>query len=130
MKNNLLIHVPHSSLYIPEDYRRTALISQAELEEERRLAYVGMTRAMRRLFLTYAGSRMSYGSRNFAMPSRFLTELGYNPYGSAGYGGFADGSSGGFRDEDGDGFMDYNDGFDDFSEEDFDPFPDDVPIFE
>ena len=34
MKNNLLIHVPHSSLYIPEDYRRTALISQAELEEE------------------------------------------------------------------------------------------------
>ncbi len=34
MKNNLLIHVPHSSLYIPEEYQRTALISQAELEEE------------------------------------------------------------------------------------------------
>jgi hypothetical protein len=99
---------------------------EAELEEERRLAYVGMTRAMRRLFLTYAASRMSFGSRNYSMPSRFLTELGYNPYGSSGYGG----GSGGFRDEDGDGFTDYNDGFDDFSEEDFDPFPDDVPIFE
>ena len=31
--------------------------SEADLEEERRLAYVGMTRAMRKLFLTYAGSR-------------------------------------------------------------------------
>lgn len=99
---------------------------EAELEEERRLAYVGMTRAMRKLFLTYATSRMSFGSRSYSMPSRFLTELGYNPYGSSGYGG----GSGGFRDEDGDGFTDYNDGFDDFSEEDFDPFPDDVPIFE
>lgn len=103
---------------------------EAELEEERRLAYVGMTRAMRKLFLTYAVSRMSFGSRSYSMPSRFLTELGYNPYGSAGYGGLSDGLSGGFRDEDGDGFTDYNDGLDDFSEEDFDPFPDDVPIFE
>ena len=34
MKNDLLIHIPHSSLYIPEDYRKTALISQGELEEE------------------------------------------------------------------------------------------------
>lgn len=34
MKNNILIHLPHSSLYIPEEYRRTALISQKELEEE------------------------------------------------------------------------------------------------
>ena len=34
MKNNILIHVPHSSLYIPDEYRRTALISQAELDEE------------------------------------------------------------------------------------------------
>ncbi len=84
---------------------------QASLEEERRLAYVGMTRAMKRLFLTYAASRYTYGSRNYNMPSRFLTELGYNPYGSSG-----------FKDEDGDGFTD-----DDF--EDNDPFPDDVPTF-
>ncbi|MCR4668897.1 MAG: N-formylglutamate amidohydrolase [Clostridia bacterium] len=34
MKNTLLIHIPHSSLYIPEEYRRTALISQDELDEE------------------------------------------------------------------------------------------------
>ena len=34
MKNDLLIHIPHSSLYIPEDYRRTSLISRAELDEE------------------------------------------------------------------------------------------------
>lgn len=93
---------------------------EAGLEEERRLAYVGMTRAMRKLFLTYAASRYSYGSRNYNMPSRFLTELGYNPYGSAGY-----------KDEDGDGFTDFKeDDFDGFGESDFDPFPDDLPVFE
>lgn len=53
---------------------------EAELEEERRLMYVGMTRAMRRLFLTYANSRFTFGNRNYNLPSRFLTELGYNPY--------------------------------------------------
>ena len=74
-----------------------------ELEEERRLAYVGMTRAMKKLFLTYAASRFSYGSRSYSMPSRFLTELGYDPYGAS--------------DLDGDGFVD-------------DPFPDDLPIIE
>ena len=88
----------------------------ADLEEERRLAYVGMTRAMRRLFLTYAGSRFSFGDRSYNMPSRFLTELGYDPYG-------ANVGSVGFRDQDGDGFTD-------FDETDFDPFPDDVPVFE
>ena len=87
---------------------------QASLEEERRLAYVGMTRAMKRLFLTYAASRYTYGSRNYNMPSRFLTELGYNPYGSSG-----------FKDKDGDGFTDddFDDGFD------TDPFPDDLPTY-
>ena len=88
------------------------------LEEERRLAYVGMTRAMKKLFLTYAASRYTYGSRNYSMPSRFLMELGYNPYGSSSY-----------RDDDGDGFKDY-DNFDGFDESDFDPFPDDVPVYE
>ena len=90
---------------------------EAGLEEERRLAYVGMTRAMKRLFLTYALSRYSFGSRNYNMPSRFLTELGYNPYGSAG-----------FKDEDGDGFTD--DFSDDFGGDNFDPFPEDLPVFE
>ena len=90
---------------------------EAGLEEERRLAYVGMTRAMKRLFLTYALSRYSFGSRNYNMPSRFLTELGYNPYGSSG-----------FKDEDGDGFTD--DFGDDFGGDSFDPFPEDLPVFE
>ena len=93
---------------------------EADLEEERRLAYVGMTRAMRRLFLTYAASRYAYGARNYNTPSRFLVELGYNPYGSAG--------SLGYRDEDGDGFTDFNET--DFVEEDFDPFPEDLPVWE
>ena len=91
---------------------------QAELEEERRLMYVGMTRAMQKLFLTYAMSRYAYGARNYSMPSRFLTELGYNPYGSSGY-----------RDTDADGFNDFG-GFGGFGESDFDPFPEDVPVFE
>ena len=58
---------------------------EAELEEERRLAYVGMTRAMQDLFLTWAQSRFSFGGRNYTMPSRFLTELGFDPYGSNDY---------------------------------------------
>lgn len=57
---------------------------EASIEEERRLAYVGMTRARKLLILTYAGSRFSNGQRSYNMPSRFLIELGYNPYGIAG----------------------------------------------
>ena len=62
---------------------------EAAIEEERRLAYVGMTRAKERLFLTFASSRYSMGQRNYNLPSRFLTELGYNPY-LAGEGQYAD----------------------------------------
>jgi DNA helicase II / ATP-dependent DNA helicase PcrA len=50
-------------------------IEQNELEEERRLAYVGMTRAKKRLTLTHAAARQLYGSRNYNLPSRFLNEL-------------------------------------------------------
>jgi len=113
---------------------------EAGLEEERRLAYVGMTRAMKKLFLTYAASRYSFGERSYNMPSRFLTELGYNPYGSSqGMAHFDEDS----MDYDADGFKDYgrldnygrNDNYDDFSDADFDgfdcdPFPDDGPIYE
>ena len=87
---------------------------EASLEEERRLAYVGMTRAMKRLFMTYAASRFSFGSRAYNMPSRFLLELGYNPYGSNQMN----------KDLDGDGFNDFSD--DDFFD---DPFPDDLPTY-
>ncbi len=78
---------------------------EADLEEERRLAYVGMTRAMEDLFLTWAQSRFTFGGRNYGMPSRFLTELGFEPYGSNSY--------------------------DEFEEaDDFDPFPeDDLPVW-
>ena len=80
--------------------------NEAEVEEERRLAYVGMTRAMQDLFLTWAQSRFSFGGRNYTMPSRFLIELGFDPYGSSGeYDEFAD-------------------------SDDFDPFPDDdLPVW-
>ncbi len=45
------------------------------LEEERRLAYVGMTRARQQLFLTYARSRKVWGQEQFNPPSRFLKEI-------------------------------------------------------
>jgi DNA helicase-2/ATP-dependent DNA helicase PcrA len=46
-----------------------------ELEEERRLAYVGITRARERLYLTNAWSRTLFGSTNYNLPSRFLKEV-------------------------------------------------------
>lgn len=47
----------------------------AGLEEERRLAYVGITRARMHLYITYAGSRRVYGQWQHAIPSRFIAEL-------------------------------------------------------
>lgn len=94
-------------------------MEEADVEEERRLAYVGMTRAMENLFLTYAQSRFSFGGRNWTSPSRFLLELGYNPYGSQDYSDGVD-EEHEFSDEqdfDGDGFLD-------------DPFPEDFPTIE
>ena len=46
-----------------------------QIEEERRLCYVGMTRAMKNLYLTFAETRRMYGSESRNRPSRFLTEL-------------------------------------------------------
>jgi DNA helicase II / ATP-dependent DNA helicase PcrA len=46
-----------------------------DLEEERRLAYVGITRAQERLYLTSAWSRTLFGSTNYNLPSRFLKEV-------------------------------------------------------
>lgn len=48
-----------------------------ELEEERRLCYVGMTRAKHELFLTHAQSRAQFGQRSYSMPSRFLEDMGH-----------------------------------------------------
>jgi len=49
--------------------------TEAELEEERRLFYVGVTRAMDLLYLTYASERETYGKRDRVEPSRFLLDL-------------------------------------------------------
>ncbi len=45
------------------------------LEEERRLCYVAITRAMKSLFITYSNARYLHGSYNYLMPSRFLSEI-------------------------------------------------------
>lgn len=120
--------------------------SEEELEEERRLAYVGMTRAMKDLFLTFAGSRYAFGGRTYNAPSRFLLELGYNPYGSGAFGesgvyevgisepGASFGILGGDPDGEFGGSIPNSATKDDadfggFSD-DFDPFPDDVPVYE
>ena len=50
--------------------------NEDELEEERRLCYVAMTRAREKLFLTYAQSRRKFGQRQDNLPSRFLFESG------------------------------------------------------
>ena len=52
-----------------------SLNSRAEIEEERRLFYVAITRAEKRLFLSYAHSRYKWGSLHFTETSRFLAEL-------------------------------------------------------
>ncbi len=52
-----------------------ALYDQFEMEEERRLCYVGMTRAREELYLCYATSRMLFGSVQHNPPSRFLAEI-------------------------------------------------------
>ncbi|MET0728999.1 MAG: DNA helicase PcrA [Acidimicrobiales bacterium] len=83
-----------------------------ELEEERRLAYVALTRAQERLYLTHAWSRTLYGGTQYNPPSRFLDEIPqqlvqaieqrrasrggrtYGGGGSGGYGGAGYGSGG------------------------------------
>ncbi len=52
-----------------------AVDDPGRLQEERRLCYVGITRAMQQLFLTHAESRRLYGKDNYPSPSRFLREI-------------------------------------------------------
>ncbi len=52
-----------------------SLEEDGRLEEERRLCYVGMTRAMQQLYLCYAEIRRLYGRENYTQPSRFLAEI-------------------------------------------------------
>jgi DNA helicase-2/ATP-dependent DNA helicase PcrA len=59
---------PHSRIYEA---------GLSELEEERRLCYVGMTRAREELHLNYAASRLQFGQRGYNPASRFLTDMGH-----------------------------------------------------
>lgn len=58
---------PHSRVYDA---------GPAELEEERRLCYVGMTRARQELHLTYARARLQFGQRAYNQMSRFISDMG------------------------------------------------------
>jgi len=52
-----------------------AMDSEEEMEEERRLCYVGITRAREKLYLTHALQRTLYGTSRYNVPSRFLNEI-------------------------------------------------------
>jgi len=88
--------LPHARAAQSEDPR--------ELEEERRLAYVGITRAMKQLYLTYAFKRTRFGQEEVSEPSRFLQSLpeafldrvSQAPKVSVGVGGRGGGASGGY----------------------------------
>ncbi len=100
--------------------------SAEDVEEERRLAYVGMTRAMKELFLTYAQSRFVYGGRNYNFPSRFLNDLGFNPYGGH------DWDDDETEDGEADGLWTRKPGKHSFASDrdEYDPFPPDLPVYE
>lgn len=67
-----------------------AMYDQSELEEERRLCYVGMTRAKEELYLYHASSRMLFGGTQHNPPARFLAEIDGEEV-REGYGGFSSG---------------------------------------
>ncbi len=72
-----------------------ALYDQQEMEEERRLCYVGMTRARQELYLTYASGRLLYGGVQHNPPSRFLSEIDAQLQPAGGAGGLAGMAPGG-----------------------------------
>lgn len=59
----------------PHDKDRDANVSEEEAEEERRLFYVAITRAKKKLFLSYAQTRTVFGSRGVNIPSEFVLEV-------------------------------------------------------
>lgn len=67
----------------------------ADMEEERRLMYVAVTRARERLYLTSAKNRYMYGKTNFTLPSRFLAEMGLSKMPNAGNDTYSNHSFGG-----------------------------------
>ncbi|MHB1020350.1 MAG: ATP-dependent helicase [Coriobacteriia bacterium] len=80
----------------------SAIFEQTGLEEERRLCYVGITRARERLYILHASSRMLFGQTQYNQPSRFIGEipdehLKREGVGSAGFGASAPGRGRGDR---------------------------------
>ena len=82
-----------------------ALTDEGEMSEERRLAYVGLTRAMQRLYITRSETRTMWGKSQFNPPSPFLEEIpeeliewrrlgGFAGFGASGMGAYANGASG------------------------------------
>ncbi len=59
----------------PHQRSNESKISEEESEEERRLFYVALTRARKKLFLSNAQTRMLYGSKNVSMPSEFIGDI-------------------------------------------------------
>ena len=78
-----------------------ALENEDELEEERRLMYVAVTRARKKLYITRAKSRFLYGKRNYTIESRFLKEMElskpevkqFSSFNQSEYSGFGSGMS-------------------------------------
>jgi DNA helicase-2/ATP-dependent DNA helicase PcrA len=52
-----------------------SLLDHSQLEEERRLCYVGITRAMKRLYLSYTRRRLYFGQRTESLISRFIIDI-------------------------------------------------------
>ena len=63
--------IPHEKSYDIEDDEKR----DEQIEEERRLCYVGITRAKEELFMTMTGKRTLYGRTNHSVASRFIEEL-------------------------------------------------------
>ena len=96
-KNNITLMTLHGAKGLEFDYvflpgweegifpsaRALEEKGQKSLEEERRLAYVGITRAKTNLYLSYATSRYTYGVNNFSIPSRFLSEMNASVFNSS-----------------------------------------------
>ncbi len=90
LKNTIQLMTLHSAKGLEFDYviitgleegllpSSRSLDERAKIEEERRLLYVGITRARERLILTHAATRVTYGQMADQIPSRFLNELPLN----------------------------------------------------
>ena len=88
-----------------------SMYNQQEVEEERRLAYVGITRARQKLYLSHANMRMLFGSTSRNLPSRFLAEIPENLTERVGRNGFDAAPQGGMFGSFAQGFGSYSSGY-------------------